>query len=99
MTDKKEDPPLPEFLEEAHALLHEKHIPDRQGLINNQDVGIDMDDHRKREADIHPTRIGFDRLLHEITDIGEGRNLVKALIDHLLGNPQNRCIHVDILPP
>ena len=47
MADEQQRPVLLELAQEAHALLREERIADRQRLVDDQDVGVDMGDHRK----------------------------------------------------
>ena len=56
-----------------------KASPTDEGFVDDEDVGIDVGDDRERESDYHPARIGLDRLIDEVADIGEGGDVVEAL--------------------
>ncbi|MNT00804.1 hypothetical protein D3C72_1352480 [compost metagenome] len=97
MAHEQQGATLHEIAQKAHAFLGEHGIAHSQCLVHHQNVGIHMGDHGKGEAHIHAAGIGLDRLLHEFTDIGKRRNRVEALGDLRVRQPQQRCIHVDIV--
>ena len=99
MADEDDRPRLLELAQEAHALLSEEHVADRQRLVDHQDVGIDMGDDRECKADVHATRIGLYRLLDEVTDVGERDDRFEALVDLGARKPQHHAAHVDVLAP
>src|SRR5258707_375150 len=79
-------PPLPKpWLagQKPHSFLNEECIANGQGLVNDEDICIDVSNHRKGETYGHAGRVGLDRLIDEIADIRKGRDLVKA-IGHVL---------------
>ncbi len=71
VTDEEQRSALGEIAQEAHAFLDEEGVSDRQGLVDDEDVGIDMRDHRECEPDRHAARIGLDRLIDEVAEPGE----------------------------
>ncbi len=47
-------PAVLERHELVEALLLERRVADREHLINQQDLGVDLDRHRERKPDHHP---------------------------------------------
>jgi hypothetical protein len=54
-------------------------IPNCQGFIDDKDIWIDHRLDSKGQSNIHPAGIGFDRLLHEFTDIGTWSDYIRIL--------------------
>ena len=61
-----------QFLEFADAAIGEDGVADREGLIDNQDLGIHMDGGGKGQSHVHAAGIFFDRPVDEFADFGEG---------------------------
>ena len=81
MADEEQRPALLECAQEAHALLHEARVADGQRLVDHQDVGIDVRHHGEREPHDHAGRVGLDRLLDEVADVGERADGVEPRLD------------------
>ena len=62
-------------LADAHelveALLLERRVADREHLVDQQDVGVDLDHHREREPDQHPDRVVLELEVDELAELGE----------------------------
>ena len=56
----------------AHAALAEVDVADRESFIDQENFRIQMDGDGESEANDHAARIGLDRLVDEIADLGEG---------------------------
>ena len=95
--DEEEGALLLERADEAHALLLEGGVADRQDLVDDQDVGVDMGADREGEARIHAAGIGLDRLVDEVADAGEGLDVVEARVDLVLRQPEERGGEVHVL--
>jgi hypothetical protein len=63
------------------ALMLEHGIADRQRLVDEQHVGVDVDRRGEGEADEHPARIHLDRLVHKVADAGKALNVRKTSTD------------------
>ena len=87
---------LTEFAEEAHALLAEERIANGQGFVDHQDIGVHMGNHGKGQANDHAAGVGFDRLIEEGADVGEGGDLVKAGFRLLAREAQDTGIEQDV---
>ena len=95
--DEEEDPVFLEAPEEAHALLHEEDIPDGEGLVHDEHIGVHMGDHGEGQPHVHAAGISLHRLVHVLTDVGKGGDVVEALVDHPAGDPEDGGVHVDVL--
>src|SRR5215467_5569174 len=63
------------------ALALEVRVADRQHLIDQQDLGIEMHSHGKGQPHIHPRREVLDRCLHEIGELAEFDDRVVVPVD------------------
>jgi hypothetical protein len=68
-----------ELGELVEALVGESLVADRQDFVHEQDVRIDVDRHRETEPHVHARRIGLDRRVDELLQLGELDDLVEAL--------------------
>ena len=53
-------------------------VADGEHLVEQQDVEVDLDRDRVREADLHPRREVLQLLVDEALELGEGDDLVEA---------------------
>ena len=81
----------------AHAALPEVDVADRQRFVHQQDLRIDIDRDREGQPHHHAARIGLHRLIDEVADLGEGRDILVALVDLPRGQPENRAVQVDVV--
>lgn len=84
------------FLNAGEAFALECFIPYRQGFVNDQYVGFDIDGGRKGQSHIHPAGISPHRLVHEGADIGESGNPVKAAADFVVRHPHDGGVEVNV---
>ena len=68
-----------QIVEDVEALLLEGGVADRQHLVDEQDVGIDLDRHRERQPDVHAGRVVLELEVLELLELGE--------LDHALETP------------
>ena len=68
----------PELGELVEALVGEALVADGQHLVHQQDIGIDVDRDREAEAHVHAGRVGLDRRVDEVLELGELDDLVEA---------------------
>ena len=61
------------------TFLGEEHVAHAEGFVDDEDVRLHAHGHREGEAHHHAGGISFDGLLDEITDVGEGGDLVETL--------------------
>ena len=74
-------------------------VADGQHLVDEQDVGVDVDGHREAEAHVHPRRVVLHRGVDEALEPGELDDVVEAPVELGLGEPEDRAVEVDVLPP
>ena len=74
----------PELRELVEALVREALVADREHLVHEQHVGIDVDRHREAQTHVHARRIRLDRRVDELAQLGELHDLVEALLDFAL---------------
>ena len=92
--------PAPAELSElVEALVREAFVADREHLVDEQHVGIDVDCHRESEAHVHPGRIGLHRRIDELAQLGEVDDLVEAILDLALGQAEHDAVDEDVLAP
>ena len=68
-----------ESLELVEALLLEAGVPDRQHLVDQQDLRVDLDRHREGEAHVHPRGVVLQAHVEEVLELREGDDVVEAL--------------------
>ena len=63
----------------AEAFLLERRIADRQDLVDEQDLGLEMRGNGEGQPKIHPARVALHRRVDESFDLGEVDDLVELL--------------------
>ena len=58
-------------LERVVALLLERGVPDGEDLVDQQDVGLDVDHHGERKPHLHPRRVVLELEVLEVLELGE----------------------------
>ena len=72
-------------------------VADGEHLVHEQDVGIDVDRHGKTEPHVHAGRVGLDRRVDEVLELGELDDLVEPLGDLALGQAEHDAVDEDVL--
>ena len=65
----------------AQAFLLKLGVADRQHLVDDQDLRLQMRRDREGEPHIHAAGIALDRRVEELLDLGEGDDLVELASD------------------
>ena len=86
-----------ELGELVQALHGEALVADRQHFVDQQHVGIDVDRHREAEPHVHARRVGLDRRVDEVLQLGELDDLVEALLDLALRQAEHDAVDEDVL--
>ena len=86
-----------ELRELVEALVREALVADRQHLVDEQHVGIDVDRHGEAEPHVHAGRIGLHRRVDEVLQLGELHDLVEALRDLALREAEHDAVDEDVL--
>ena len=63
-------------------------VADREHLVDQEHIGIDVDRDREPEADVHARRVVLDRCVDEAPDAGERDDLVEPLIHLRFDKPR-----------
>ena len=72
-------PSVAHGMEDVEALLLKRGVPNREHLVDQQDLGIDLDRHRESEPDLHAGRVVLQLELAELLELGEFDHAVVAL--------------------
>ena len=81
------------------ALGLETGVADRQDLVDDEDLGVEVRGHREREAHPHAARVPLDRRLEELVHLGEVHDLLEPAVDRGARHPEDRAVHVHVLEP
>ncbi len=87
------------LFELLHAPAGENRVADCQRLIDNQDLGVDVNRGGKCQADIHAAGIFFHRPIDELADFGESFDARKGLVQFFARQSQNLAIQINIFAP
>ena len=80
MGDQQKCPALvAQAVELVEALLLESRIADREYLVHEQDVGVDLDHHRKGEPHVHAGRVVLQLEVDEFLELREFDDPLEAL--------------------
>ena len=72
---------LLDLVEPVHALALERRVADREDLVDDQDLRIEMHGDGEREPGIHAAGIGLHRPLEILADVGEAHDVVELALD------------------
>jgi hypothetical protein len=88
-----------ELLDALHALALEGLVTDRQHLVDQQDVRVDVDRHGERQAHGHAARVELHLRVDELLDAGEINDRIEVGFGLPAGEPEDRRVQVDVLAP
>ena len=77
LTNSTVRPSLGHVAHLAQALLLELDVADGQHLVDDQDVGLEVRRDGERQAHVHAAGVALDRRVEELSDLGEGDDLVE----------------------
>ena len=80
------------------ALALEGLVADREHLVDEQDVGVDVDGHGEGQPDVHAGRVELHRRVDELLDAGEVDDLVEGLLGRAARHAQDGGVEEDVLP-
>jgi hypothetical protein len=81
----------------SEALALEGRVADRENLVHDQDLRLQVRRHGEREPQLHPARVALDRRVDEALDVGERDDLVELPLDLLALHPEDRAVEEDVL--
>ena len=79
------------------ALALERPVADREHLVEQQHVGVEVRRDREAEPHEHPRRVRAHRHVDEVLELRERDDLVEALADVRALQPEDRAVEVDVL--
>ena len=86
-----------ELLHPPEAAALELGVPDREHLVDEHDLRLEVRGDGEREPHVHPARVALDRRVDEPLDTGELDDRVEALVDLAALHPEDRAVQVDVL--
>ena len=92
-------PDAAEVLHPPEAALLELGVADREHLVDEQDLRLEMRGDREREAHVHSARVALHRRVDEPSDAGELDDLVELARDLAPPHPEDRAVQEDVLAP
>ncbi len=81
----------------AEALPLEVLVADREDLVEQEHVRLDVGRDREAEPHVHPGRVRPDRQVDEALELGERDDLVHQLADARAREAVDRAVQVDVL--
>ena len=96
-----DDDDRPAFgLERLHlvdALPLEGLVADREDLVDEEDLRVDVDGHGEAQPNVHPRRVVLHRRVDERLELGEADDVVEDPVDLGVLEPEDRPVEVDVL--
>ena len=74
-------PVFAELLHAPETAALELRVADREHLVDEQDLRLEVRRDREREPHVHPARVALDGRVDELLDAGELDDVVEALLD------------------
>jgi hypothetical protein len=96
--DEQDGPPrVAEVFHPPQTPRLELGVADREHLVHQQDLRLEVRGDREREPDVHAARVAFYRRVDEPLDAGELDDVVEAALDLSTLHAENRPVEVDVL--
>ena len=89
----------PELGELVQALVREALVADRQHLVDEEHIGLDVNRHREPQAHIHAGRVRLDGGVDEFPELREVDDVVEAIVNLTLRQAQHDPVDEDVLAP
>jgi hypothetical protein len=96
--DEDDRPPLLAHpVEHVEALLLEGGVADREHLVDQQDVGVDLDRDREGQPYVHPRGVVLQLEVLELLELGELDHALVARAGLLRGEAEHDAVQRDVL--
>ena len=89
--------PESQVLHPAEAAALELGVTDREHLVDEQDLRLEVRRDREGEPHVHPARVALHRRVDELLDARELDDLVELRCDLAPLHPEDRAVQVDVL--
>ena len=96
MGDQQYRGPAGDLPDPGIAFLLEENIPYTQGLVDQQDLGLQDHSQRKGQTNEHAGGVGTDRLVDKFSDPGKVQDLLQMASGLLPGHPHQESCQIDI---
>ena len=83
----------------AERLALEGGVADREHLVDEQDLGLEVGGHGEGQAHRHAARVALDRGVEEALDLGERDDLVEPAADLRAPHAEDGAVEEDVLAP
>ena len=97
LTNRTVRPCLGDVAHLAEALLLEGDVADRQHLVDEQDLRLEVGGDGEGQADVHAAGVVLDGRVEELLDFGEGDDLVELAVDLGALHAEDRAVEIDVL--
>ena len=97
LTNSTVRPRFGRLLHLAQALALKLGVADRQHLVDDQDLRLQVRGHRERQPHVHAARVALDRRVDEPLDPGELDDLVELRLDLAPAHAEDRAVEEDVL--
>jgi len=91
------DPAAAQLVNLAHTALAEIDIAYSKRLVYQQYLGIYVNRNGERKSHEHAARVGFHRLVDELTDLGEPHDVLVFTVHLAPGETDNGSVQVDVV--
>ena len=86
-----------ELADPFEALALEGLVADREHLVDEQQLGLDVHRDRESEPHVHPRRVVLHLRVDELLELGEGDDLVETAFEVVLRHAEERAVEEDVL--
>ena len=87
-----------ELVDLVETLGHKRGVADRQYLVDEQDVGADVDGDGKPQTHIHAGRVALDRMVDKLLELGEIDDFFVFVLNLLSRKSKDDAVDEDVFP-
>jgi hypothetical protein len=86
-----------DLLDPPHAALLELVVADREHLVDDQHLGVEVRRDREGESDVHPAGVPLDGRVDELADAAELDDVVELRVDLAALHAEDRAVQIRVL--